>query len=279
MVRGRSVRPDGTAGARMASNGCQCAASPTVISASCAHSTPFGQPRRCARPRPPTHRLLARRCERTDRTVTPHARRSGEHVDRRRGRSPLCRAAARPSHGRDRQLRGGRAPPTAAPHRVAGERAAFGLRSHARARTRATGSPSPSASRRYPTPTGSSSGRCIVGKQRRLFRRRARQSRAPTKPDTWAGANGEPWFVSYVRDAPAGLRKRLDAAAQRASRRSRRPGPLPSSRIRTGGDRPARRGGIRAVPPLRFASIRAPRSMSTKPTRGLGRSWNASRPT
>jgi uncharacterized protein (DUF885 family) len=109
-----------------------------------------------------------------------------------------------------------------------------------------------------------------VGKQRRLFAAPRQAIACAEQADTWAGANGSPWFASYVRDAPAALRKRLDAAAGRASSAS----PTWPTSFVTNTHRRRPPSPMRWDPsgmPLRFASIRAPRSMSTKPTRGHGR--------
>jgi uncharacterized protein (DUF885 family) len=56
-----------------------------------------------------------------------------------------------------------------------------------------------------------------VGKQRRIFAAPRQAVACADQADTWAGANGQPWFATYVQEAPAPLRKRLDEAARRAA--------------------------------------------------------------
>jgi uncharacterized protein (DUF885 family) len=56
-----------------------------------------------------------------------------------------------------------------------------------------------------------------LGMQRRLVAAPRQAVACADQADTWAGAHGEPWFATYVRDAPATLRGRLDLAARNAT--------------------------------------------------------------
>jgi uncharacterized protein (DUF885 family) len=56
-----------------------------------------------------------------------------------------------------------------------------------------------------------------LGQQRRLFAAPRQALACADQTETWAGAHGQPWFATYVRDAPAPLRARLDEAVRKAN--------------------------------------------------------------
>jgi uncharacterized protein (DUF885 family) len=56
-----------------------------------------------------------------------------------------------------------------------------------------------------------------LGEQRRLFAAPRQAIACAEQAETWAGAHGEPWFATYVHDAPGSLRARLDAAVLKAN--------------------------------------------------------------